>query len=328
MEYLKYMKRYTLLFCFSIIFSHIALGADQGDVSIRIAKYKGDKSCAISYTFDDGLAEHYTLLAPYLDKLGFKATFWINGSKINKDGSSIQDTTRMTWRQLKNLSDRGHEISNHGWAHKNHGRHTRAEIIEDINKNDSAIYASTGVMPRTFCYPNNTKTPEGVELASKNRVGTRTEQHSIGSKWTLEDLDKWVNTLLETNGWGVGMTHGITYGYDAFKAPSVLWDHLARVKAMEDSVWVATFHDVAAYVKERDSIKWKFERKGRNQILITPELSLDKDLFSEELTMVIEKKDIDKATVEQDGKQLQVNISLNKVFFDFNPHGGIIEVSF
>lgn len=39
-----------------------------------------------------------------------------------------------------------------------------------------------------------------------------------------------VNTLIETNDWGVGMTHGLTYGYDAFRNPQRLWDHLDQVK--------------------------------------------------------------------------------------------------
>lgn len=40
---------------------------------------------------------------------------------------------------------------------KNFARFPIEEIKEDIFKNDSAIFANTGVMPRTFCYPNNNK---------------------------------------------------------------------------------------------------------------------------------------------------------------------------
>ena len=129
----------------------------------------------------------------------------------------------MTWPQLREMSDNGHEISNHGWAHKNFARFPIEEIKEDIFKNDSAIFANTGVMPRTFCYPNNNKKAEGQRIAVQNRVGTRTHQRSIGSKSTLQDLEKWVNTLIETNDWGVGMTHGLTYGYDAFRNPCLLY---------------------------------------------------------------------------------------------------------
>ena len=36
----------------------------QSTGNINIARFKDDKACAISYTFDDGLKEHYTLVTP------------------------------------------------------------------------------------------------------------------------------------------------------------------------------------------------------------------------------------------------------------------------
>lgn len=139
-------------------------------------------------------------------------------------------------------------------------------------------------MPRTFCYPNNNKKAEGQRIAVQNRVGTRTHQRSIGSKSTLQDLEKWVNTLIETNDWGVGMTHGLTYGYDAFRNPQRLWDHLDQVKARENEIWVGTFREVASYIKEREETKLEVVNK-KNTLLITPELKLDQELFVEPLTM-------------------------------------------
>ena len=43
----------------------------------------------------------------------------------------------------------------------------------------------------------------------------------------LSDLLPYVQ---EKEEWGVGMTHGINYGYDAFKEPSLFWEHLDKVK--------------------------------------------------------------------------------------------------
>ena len=65
---------------------------------------------------------------------------------------------------------------------------TLEQVKSEIEKNDSAIFANIGVMPVTYCYPYNYKTDEIVALASKNRVGTRTKQISIGGKSTLNDL--------------------------------------------------------------------------------------------------------------------------------------------
>lgn len=316
------MKIFSLFILSLLITSNSLSGADW---NVYIAKYKQDKACAISYTFDDGLAEHYTLVAPQLEKRGFRGTFWICGSKINKDSETISDTTRMTWPQLREMSDNGHEISNHGWAHKNFARFPIEEIKEDILKNDSAIFANIEVIPRTFCYPNNNKKAEGRRIAEQNRVGTRLKQRSIGSKSTPEDLEKWMNTLIETNDWGVGMTHGLTYGYDAFRNPQRLWDHWDQVKAKEDKIWVGTFREVVSYIKERENTQLNV-LKNNNKLLITPKPELDKEIFIEPLTMVIAGQKVKKVIVRQGKKKLPVQISAHKVTFDFNPYGGLIEV--
>ena len=92
------MKTFSL-FILSLL---ISIGYLSGaDWNVQIARYKQDKACAISYTFDDGLAEHYTLLVPQLEKRGFRGTFWVCGSNINKDNENITDTTRMTWLNLR-----------------------------------------------------------------------------------------------------------------------------------------------------------------------------------------------------------------------------------
>ena len=70
-----------------------------------------------------------------------------------------------------------------------------------------------------------------MEFVARNRVGTRLKQRSVGSKRTARDLQKWLETLIRTGDWGVGMTHGLTYGYDAFRNPQLLWEHWDQVKA-------------------------------------------------------------------------------------------------
>jgi peptidoglycan/xylan/chitin deacetylase (PgdA/CDA1 family) len=330
------MKRllllYLLLQCLcQYVFSqkHITDTAQlliNADTFFTVAKYKNNKLCAISYTFDDGLKEHYTLVAPKLNELGLKGTFWINGSKINADENAIKDTTRMTWANLKEMFGDAHEISNHGWAHKNFGKFSLEEIKEDINKNDSAIFSNLGIMPKTFCYPNNTKTKEGVILASKNRVGTRTEQRSVGGKATDSNLEQWVNDLIKNEDWGVTMTHGITYGYDYFKSPLVLWNHLEKVKKLEDKIWVATFSDVVSYVKERNDLSFKI-KKTKKGFVVSPKLLLDKALFQMQLTGVINQKNVRSIKIVQNKRKLNTTILADKVIFDFDPFGGEIVIT-
>lgn len=314
------MKTFLITLLCVFFYSGFSSGADW---NVSVAKYRHDKVCAISYTFDDGLAEHYTLAAPQLEQRGFRGTFFINGSKVNKDERHIKDTTRVTWPQLKEMAEKGHEISNHGWAHRNFAKFPFEVLKEDILKNDSAIYAHVGVMPRTYAYPNNTKQGEAMAFVARNRVGTRLKQRSVGSKRTARDLEKWMETLIKTGDWGVGMTHGLTYGYDAFGNPQRLWE---QVKANEDKIWVGTFHEVVSYLKEREAIRLTVTEK-KNKLHVVPELPLDKELFTEPLTMVVEGGTMKKVSARQGKKKLSVQLRSDKAFFDFDPFGGEIIVT-
>lgn len=317
------MKTFLITLLCVFFYSGFSSGADW---NVSVAKYRHDKVCAISYTFDDGLAEHYTLAAPQLEQRGFRGTFFINGSKVNKDERHIKDTTRVTWPQLKEMAEKGHEISNHGWAHRNFAKFPFEVLKEDILKNDSAIYAHVGVMPRTYAYPNNTKQGEAMAFVARNRVGTRLKQRSVGSKRTARDLEKWMETLIKTEDWGVGMTHGLTYGYDAFGNPQRLWEHWEQVKANEDKIWVGTFHEVVSYLKEREAIRLTVTEK-KNKLHVVPELPLDKELFTEPLTMVVEGGTMKKVSARQGKKKLSVQLRSDKAFFDFDPFGGEIIVT-
>lgn len=316
------MKTFLITLLCVFFYSGFSSGADW---NVSVAKYRHDKVCAISYTFDDGLAEHYTLAAPQLEQRGFRGTFFINGSKVNKDERHIKDTTRVTWPQLKEMAEKGHEISNHGWAHRNFAKFPFEVLKEDILKNDSAIYAHVGVMPRTYAYPNNTKQGEAMAFVARNRVGTRLKQRSVGSKRTARDLEKWMETLIKTGDWGVGMTHGLTYGYDAFGNPQRLWEHWEQVKANEDKIWVGTFHEVVSYLKEREAIRLTVTEK--NKLHVVPELPLYKELFTEPLTMVVEGGTMKKVSARQGKKKLSVQLRSDKAFFDFDPFGGEIIVT-
>lgn len=291
-----------------------------------VAQYKSDKQCAISFTFDDGLIEHYTLVLPKLEELGFKATFWVNGNTINEGESGrMKEKPRTTWKQLKKMAQKGHEISNHGWSHKQLTRCTPEEMHYEIKHNDSVIEAKSGIKPITFCYPNNSKNNRVIEAASKNRVGTRIEQFQMGRKSTPEILNAKIDSVLKNHQWYATMIHGITYGHDAFKDASVLWNHLNQVKALQDKIWVGTFGDISAYTKEQQSIELKISQKAKKWI-INPNLQLDKKLFNVPLTMTVNKKMLSDCIVKQQGKKIKISNLSDKILFDFDPNGGEIRV--
>ena len=302
-----------------IIATWMWVWAATAQPDIHVARFLGDREAAISYTFDDGLEEHYTMVFPQLQRLGLKGSFCIIGSKV---GGSQKGAPCMTWEQLKEMAAAGHEITNHGFRHQSMEKLSGETMRFEVQHNDTLIYLKTGVFPRTYFYPGNRKTPESLAFCSRDRVGTRTFQVSLGSRRDSLWLDKWVNGLLKKREWGVTMTHGITVGYDAFPdRPQMLWQHLEQVARMQDCIWVATFRDVAAYVAERDTVQLNIGEEKNGVIPILPVMSLDKSVFRQPLTLVV-SADVKEAV--QDKKKLLLTKKDDKTLFDFDPQGGKI----
>lgn len=251
-----------------------------------IARFRDDKPSAVSFTFDDGDEDHALLAAPQLEKRGFRGTFWIIGNKIDK-GDSVRP--RATWQQLREMANRGHEISNHSFTHGKLVRMDSLQIEREIQMNDSAILHNIGIRPTTFCYPFNATTSLLRKIANRGRVGTRMFQVGMGqanNKSTEESLQTWLDGVLERGDWGVTMIHGITKGYDKWADPELLWGLFDRVKSNEDSIWVDTFREISAYQEERDNTLVRMF-PTQNGIKITTECSLDSVLFNVPLTVVV-----------------------------------------
>lgn len=300
-----------------IIISLLFLSSLSAEAQIAIARYFGEKKAAITFTFDDGLQEHYTEVFPRLKQLGLKASFGIIGSKV---GNTWKGIPTMTWEQLREMAKDGQEITSHGWAHHTIIKLSGEKLRYEVQHNDSIIYQNLGFFPKTYFYPGNRKTAEGVEFCSRNRVGTRTFQGSFGSKRDSVWVQKMLEQTLRNGEWTVTMTHGITQGYDAFKDPKLLWNCFTQVANMQDCIWVATLHDVLAYNAERKHTKLE-TTKNKKGVTIVPHLSLDKHLFTHPLTLVVDYK-IGKA--KQDGKRLKVIYKNGKSLIDINPNGGKI----
>ena len=219
--------------------------------SISIAKYADNRKAAISFTFDDGLKEQYSILFPKMKELDIKGTFCLIGSRMNQQPKNPEKQT-FTWEQAKEMALDGQEITSHGYDHKNVSKLTQDELRYEVQHNDTLIYQHTGIFPRTYFYPGNRKSDEAVAYCSKDRVGTRTYQVSLGSKRTQEWFENYLQGVIEKGEWAVTMTHGIRMGYDSFGDETRLWKMFdyALNQARNGKLWIATFHDVAAYPDE------------------------------------------------------------------------------
>lgn len=289
---------------------------------VFIAKYHNNKRAALSFTFDDGLREQYTVLFPKLKKLGIKATFCLIGSRMEQQPKN-PDKQTFSWQQAKEMAADGQEITSHGWEHRNVTKLSVDELRHEVQHNDSVILQHTGILPRTYFYPGNRKSDAAVAFCSKGRVGTRTRQVSLGSKRTQEWFEKWIDSIIKNEEWGVTMTHGIRTGYDCFGDETRLWRMFDYALSKSETLWIATFHDIAAYIKERDNTTLHIN-VHKNEIIVKPHPKLNKSIFNFPLTMIVDFKP---TSAKQDKKLLPITMNNNKWCIEFNPNGGDIFIN-
>ena len=312
------MKKFLIV---TTMAAAIGCTADLDTEDIKVADYKDGKECAVSLTFDDSMKEHYTIVAPELEKRGFRGTFWMCGGWMPAEPQ--YDTTHFTWAEAKEMSDKGHEMSNHSWSHPNMTTLSEDELKEQIRKNDEAILANLEKPSTTFCFPYNAYNDAVLAEVMKGRIGARLKEFWLGGQHSPKEyLQKQIEDALAAGSWIVGMTHGINYGYDCYEDASEFTDFLDYLKSLEDRIWIGTFRDVAAYTAVAKGTTLEVSKDGK-EITIVPATNLDKALYETPLTLEV-NTDCRKIKASQDGKPLEVTYSNGKAYITFCPFGGAV----
>ncbi|MBO0934141.1 polysaccharide deacetylase family protein [Fibrella aquatilis] len=100
-------------------------------------------------TFDDGDEDQYTNALPILNKHGFKAMFGIMTVAIGRHGKQPY----MSKAQIKDLSDKGHEVCCHTWDHHNAKKYTAADWQAQAVEPRQLLEEITGKPVKYFVYP-------------------------------------------------------------------------------------------------------------------------------------------------------------------------------
>ena len=122
-------------------------------------------------TFDDSTIDHYTIdhytiAAPILEKYGGKGVFFTTEMKASSRTLGFEDKSAyMTWEQIKELSERGHEIGNHSLHHDL--SYSKASL-EDIRASVAGLEERCSKYdipkPITIGYPGGMVTPQVEQL--------------------------------------------------------------------------------------------------------------------------------------------------------------------
>lgn len=68
----------------------------------------------------------------------------------------------MTWSEVQELGERGHEIGSHSKSHELLPQLSVEEADAEICESRALIQQATGILPRSFCYPNGSYADQNV----------------------------------------------------------------------------------------------------------------------------------------------------------------------
>jgi peptidoglycan/xylan/chitin deacetylase (PgdA/CDA1 family) len=97
--------------------------------------------------FDDGNRDGYDHAYPILERYGFKAVFAVVVGRVDAQRSA------MTWEELRELQEAGHEIANHTLSHDDVASLGEAGLAREVGRSAELLRRHLGAWPRTFVYP-------------------------------------------------------------------------------------------------------------------------------------------------------------------------------
>ncbi len=97
--------------------------------------------------FDDGDRDGYDNAYPILERYGFKGVFAVVVGRVGVKRNA------MTWAELVELQEAGHEIANHSMSHANVASLDAEGLAREVGRSAARLRAHLGAWPRTFVYP-------------------------------------------------------------------------------------------------------------------------------------------------------------------------------
>lgn len=208
----------------------------------------------------------------------------------------------ITWEEIKKFSEKGHEFASHTITHPRLAildsvnllyelEGSRKEILEKLGERSTfsaeCPYGTEDERVMKFAYPVypalRNRMPEPF-LAELNR-GSKKSPVSSGSEYVqwqrgaltttpIEMMKAWVDTCsANENIWLVLVFHGIDgIGWEALPGKEIR-EYYNYIRSKEDRLWVATFGNIARYMRER--MHATVETKTENGALL---ISLTHDL--------------------------------------------------
>jgi peptidoglycan/xylan/chitin deacetylase (PgdA/CDA1 family) len=142
---------------------------------------RGEASDKVSIMFNvyQG-TEYLDEILDILDKVGAKTTFFVGGTWAEKNPSA-----------LKKIAQKGHELGNHGYFHRDHSKLSSKENAREISACHMLVKRLTGVVMDLFAPPSGAYSSNTLDIAKEMGYNT-----IMWSKDTIDWRDKDVSVLV------------------------------------------------------------------------------------------------------------------------------------
>ena len=237
------------------------------------------KQAVVSLTYDDGLAVHYDLAAPLLQRHGLRATFYV----------PILSDLRLHPDRWRELAGAGHELGNHTVFHPcrqtspdpypwlderfDLAGYTLDQFRAELEVANLVLYLVDGQTERTFgntCC--DTAVGRGTReapmapllgkmfLAARGRLTGRVavptgdfRLNDIGcihiDGLAFDDLKGLAESACDCSGWALLMVHGIGPATHELTLDEDVHERFISWLAGQDSIWTAPVRTVARYLR-------------------------------------------------------------------------------
>lgn len=290
-----------------------------------------DKTSAVTFTFDDGLSNQFSIMVPVLDEFNMKATFYVVTDWATRDN---------LWPRLKEIAANGHEIGSHTLTHPT------VAGTRELAESKRIIEEKIGMPCLTVAYPY-CNFPSDEETLQESYISGRVcdgqfvghvlkDLYNIssimtGSESSLrteEDIEAKLKASMAEKKWCVFLIHEIDKGdgYSPTKK-TALKPVLRYLNREKNNYWVATFRDVSQYIKENVSTTVTELADTPDSISVRLSNSLDNSLFYFPLTV---KRSVPAGwtgvVATQAGDTIKSWINKSTLYFNAVPNAGDVVI--
>ena len=296
----------------------------------EIATWKGFRTAAVTYSFDDNWGNQIDCVKKYFDPHGYKATFnvvtnWVNGG--NSHGTS--------WDSWKQMAQNGHEIASHSDSHQ---QYTPAS---ECSSSKNTIEGKIGKPCVTFAYPNCNRPSGGLDVYISGRVcngqvESKNPQDffNIGSiicgNQGINDSNSFIqkmNQAKNSGGWVTFLIHGVDSGDYSPTSSSAISGSINHIAQNDKDFWCCTFAAASKYIKERQSAKASLKSSSSSSLTFTLTDNCDDKIFDEPLSLRYKNPGWSTVSGTQGGKKIEASIKDGYIYFDATPDAGDIVLS-